>query len=68
MAVALLARNSAVGILLSSLLFGALMKGALDLDLDTDFVSRDLSTVIQALIVLAVASQAGLVTLWRRRA
>jgi ABC-type uncharacterized transport system permease subunit len=64
-AVALLARNRPVGLIFSALLFGVLFKGALDLDLDTQFVSRDLATVIQALIVIAVASQAGLLALWR---
>jgi general nucleoside transport system permease protein len=65
-AVALLGRNSPVGIALSALLFGFLMKGALDLDLDTENVSRDLATVIQALIVLAVASHGGLLGLWTK--
>lgn len=59
-AVALLGRNTPLGILFSALLFGVLTKGALDLDMDTDNVSRDLATVIQALIVLAVASHIGL--------
>lgn len=59
-AVALLGRNTPLGILFSALLFGVLTKGALDLDMDTENVSRDLATVIQALIVLAVASHVGL--------
>jgi ABC-type uncharacterized transport system permease subunit len=62
-AVALLGRSSPAGIIFSSLLFGVLSKGALDLDMDTQYVSRDLATVIQALIVMAVASQAGLMSL-----
>lgn len=65
-AVALLGRNTPLGIILSALLFGCLTKGALDLDLDTRYVSRDLSLVIQALIVAAVASQVGLASLWQR--
>jgi ABC-type uncharacterized transport system permease subunit len=63
-AVALLGRNSATGIVFAALLFGILSKGALDLDLDTEKVSRDLATVIQALVVLSVASQAGMTALW----
>lgn len=66
-AVALLAGRSASGLVVAALLFGVLTKGALDLDLDTKFVSRDLATVIQAFIVLAVASHAGLMELWRAR-
>jgi ABC-type uncharacterized transport system permease subunit len=62
-AVALLGRGRPIGILISGLLFGILIKGSLDLDIDTDYVSRDLSTVIQALIVIAVASQPGLMAL-----
>lgn len=58
-AVALLGRGRPLGLLASALLFGVLIKGSLDLDIDTDYVSRDLSTVIQALIVIAVASQPG---------
>ncbi len=65
-AVALLGRKSPLGIVFAALLFGALTKGALELDMDTRFVSRDLATVIQALIVLAVASQVGLHNLWRK--
>lgn len=63
-AVALLARNRAWGIVASALLFGILTKGALDLDIDTDNVSKDLAVVIQALIVIAVASQPGLMSLF----
>ncbi len=63
-AVALLGRNSPIGIFLAALLFGILTKGALDLDLDTDNLSRDLALVIQAFIVLAVASQTVLLSAW----
>lgn len=58
-AVALLARNSYFGILLSAIFFGALHKGSLDLDIDTSNITRDFSIVIQALIILVVTSQDG---------
>ncbi|MCM2283001.1 MAG: ABC transporter permease [Bdellovibrionaceae bacterium] len=58
-AVALLGRNTALGVVVAAVLFGILTKGALDLDLDTENVTRELAVVIQALIVLAVASQQG---------
>jgi simple sugar transport system permease protein len=54
-AVALLARNHPIGIIFSALLFGALHKGAADLDIETEHVTRDLSLVIQALVILCVA-------------
>ncbi len=65
-AVALLGRNSAIGIFLAALLFGVLTKGALDLDIDTESVTRDLAVVIQALIVIAIASHQGLHDLFLR--
>lgn len=56
-AVALLGRANAWGVVAAALLFGSLQKGSLDLDIDTEKISRDLAVVIQALIVLAVASR-----------
>lgn len=56
-AVALLGRASAWGVVAAALLFGALQKGSLDLDIDTENISRDLAVVIQALIVIAVAAR-----------
>jgi simple sugar transport system permease protein len=55
-AVALLGRGRPMGIVAGALLFGALHKGSLDLDLETDFVSRELSLILQAFIILAVAA------------
>lgn len=57
LAIALLARGSPLGLALSALLLAGLHKGALDLDLETEKVTRDLSAVIQALILLALAAQ-----------
>jgi len=54
-AVALLARNNPIAIVFSALLFGALHKGAADLDIETEHVTRDLSLVIQALVILGVS-------------
>lgn len=60
LAIALLARGSIPGLIFSAILFGALHKGTLDLDLETEKVTRDLSAVIQALILLALAVQPAL--------
>jgi len=54
-AVALLARSHPIGVIFSGLLFGALHKGAADLDIETNHVTRDLSLVIQALVILCVS-------------
>jgi general nucleoside transport system permease protein len=56
-AVALLGRNRPAGILAAALLFGALHKGTADLDLETEHVTRELSLVLQALIILSVSAE-----------
>jgi simple sugar transport system permease protein len=56
-AVALVARGGILGILPSAFLFGILQKGAGSLDLETEKVTRDLSYIIQGLIILGVASE-----------
>src|SRR5438445_13248505 len=66
-AVALLGRNHPAGIVVAALLFGALHKGAADLDLETEHVTRELSLVLQAFIILSVSAE-GLWTWTRRRA
>jgi simple sugar transport system permease protein len=55
-AVALLGRNRPVGVMAAALLFGALHKGAGDLDIETEHVTRELSLVLQALIILSVSA------------
>jgi ABC-type uncharacterized transport system permease subunit len=57
-AVALLARNSPLGIIFSALLFGSLHRGSLSLDLETEKITRDFSYILQALIILFVSVRA----------
>jgi simple sugar transport system permease protein len=57
-AVALLGRNHPVGVIISSLLFGALLRGGLFVDIFTENVSKDLVQVLQAIIILFVAAEA----------
>ena len=64
-AVALLGRNHPAGVIWAALLFGALHKGTADLDLETEHVTRELSLVLQALVILAVCAD-GLWT-WLRK-
>ncbi|MNT41961.1 hypothetical protein D3C72_1783540 [compost metagenome] len=54
---ALLAGNNPLGIIFAAFLMGALHKGASDLDLETNTITRDFSRIIQALIILGVAAQ-----------
>jgi len=65
-AVALLGRNHPAGILAAALLFGALHQGASELDLETDHVTRELSLILQALVILCVSAE-GLWTWMKRR-
>ncbi|HKI04476.1 MAG TPA: ABC transporter permease [Thermoanaerobaculia bacterium] len=57
-AVALLGRNHPVGVILASLLFGALLRGGLFVDIFTEHVSKDLVLVLQGVIILFVAAEA----------
>jgi simple sugar transport system permease protein len=57
-AVALLGRNHPVGVLLAAIFFGALIRGGLFVDIFTVRVSKDLVLVLQALVILFVASEA----------
>ena len=55
-AVALLARQNSVGIIFSAFLMACLHKGASDLDLETQFLTRDFSKILQSLIIFSVAA------------
>ncbi len=56
-AVALLGRNHPFGVLLAAILFGALTRGGLFVDIFTENVSKDLVLVLQAIIILFVAME-----------
>jgi ABC-type uncharacterized transport system permease subunit len=57
-AVALLGRNHPVGVLLSALLFGMLIRGGIPVDAFTDHVTKDLVDVLQGTVILFVAAEA----------
>jgi general nucleoside transport system permease protein len=56
-AVALLGRNHPFGVFLAAILFGALVRGGLFVDIFTENVSKDLVQVLQAIIILLVAME-----------
>ena len=68
-AVALLGRNKAIGILFSALLFGALIVGSSPRQLDPEVfnpeLATNLATMIQALIIAFVGAEFLIVFLWR---
>jgi simple sugar transport system permease protein len=70
-AVALLGRNKAVGILLAALLFGALQVGTSPRQLDPSIfnpeLATELATMIQALIIAFVGAEFLIIFLWRAR-
>ena len=51
-AVALMGRNHPIGILLASLLFGALYQGGAELDFEFQTITREMVLIIQGLIIL----------------
>ncbi|HET9322855.1 MAG TPA: ABC transporter permease [Gaiellaceae bacterium] len=69
-AVALLGRNTAVGVALSALLFGALLNGTSTRNLDPEVfqpeLAGNLTLMIQALVVLFVGADILILTAWAR--
>ncbi|MCA1609117.1 MAG: ABC transporter permease, partial [Acidobacteria bacterium] len=55
-AVALLGRNHPLGILIAAIFFAVLKRGEIFVDIETRYVSKDLVVVLQAIIILFVAS------------
>jgi general nucleoside transport system permease protein len=53
-AVALLVRSNPLAVIPAALLFGCLQKGALDLEFQSEVVTRDMALVMRAFILLAV--------------
>jgi general nucleoside transport system permease protein len=70
-AVALLGRNKALGILFSALLFGALLTGTSTRNLDPDLfdpeLAGNLTLIIQGLVVLFVGADLLVISVWRAR-
>ncbi len=70
-AVALLGRNKAIGILFSALLFASLIVGTSPRQLDPEVfnpeLATNLSTMIQALIIAFVGAEFLIVYMWRAR-
>jgi simple sugar transport system permease protein len=70
-AVALLGRNKAVGILFAALLFGALQVGTSSRQLDPSVfppeLAENLSTMIQALVIFFVGAELLIVYIWQSR-
>src|SRR6267142_2259250 len=57
-AVALLGRNHPVGVLLSAILFGVLIRGGIFVDAFTNNVTKDIVDVLQGIVILLVAAEA----------
>ena len=70
-AVALLGRNTALGVLFSAVLFAALVNGTSTRNLDPEVFRPELATnltlIIQGLVVLFVAADVLVLYLWRAR-
>ena len=62
-AVALLGRNHPLGIFIAAIFFAVLKRGGIFVDMETRYVSKDLVEVLQALVILFVASS-GVLRKW----
>ena len=65
MAIALLARNSAIGILFGAILFGALASAGTTVQLFSD-IPLDIVNVIEGTVMIFAVIEFGRLTLWRR--
>jgi simple sugar transport system permease protein len=63
-AVALMGRNHPVGVVLASLLFGGLVQGGSELAFEIPTITRDLTIVIQGLVILFSGALANLTRPW----
>jgi simple sugar transport system permease protein len=63
-AVALMGRNHPVGIIMASLLFGALYQGGGELDFEFKTITREMVLVIQGLIILFAGALTNMLTPW----
>ena len=63
-AVALLGRNHPVGVVLASLLFGALYQGGAELSFEIPAITRETVVVIQGLVILFSGALANLPRSW----
>ncbi|MCC2678479.1 MAG: ABC-type ribose transporter, permease protein [Pseudobdellovibrio sp.] len=66
-AVSLLAQQNFLGIIGSAFLMACLHKGASDLDLETERLTRDFSRVLQAIIIFSVAASYYIANLKRKK-
>jgi len=66
-AVALMGRNHPVGIVLASLLFGILSQGGAELSFEIPAITRDMTTVIQGLVILFSGALVHLTRPWFER-
>jgi simple sugar transport system permease protein len=55
-AVALLGRNHPLGVFIAAVFFAMIIRGGLYIDIDTKFITKDLVEVLQAIIIIFVAS------------
>ncbi len=66
-AVALLGRLHPFGILFASLVFGALYKGSLELDFETQGITKDFALILQAVIILFLSCESLIPKSWLNR-
>lgn len=56
-AVALLAGNRPLGVIVSALVFGMIQKGSLELEFESEKITRDISSAMLGVIILAISTE-----------
>jgi len=56
-AVALIARNHPLGVILSALLFGAIHNGAREIEFLSENITKEISVIMEAMIIIIIAGQ-----------
>jgi len=65
-AVALMARNHPLGIILAALLFGAIHNGAREIEFASEKISKEISILMEALLVILIAGNQYFITQFNR--
>jgi simple sugar transport system permease protein len=65
-AVALMARNHPLGIILAALLFGAIHNGAREIEFASETITKEISILMEALLVILIAGNQYFIAQFKR--
>jgi general nucleoside transport system permease protein len=65
-AVALLARNHPLGVLLAAFLFGSIHNGAREIEFESEKITKEISVIMEAILIILIAGSHYFLSLWDR--